>query len=529
MAIEQVTASTCFEVEYDQIMTQLEEAQRIIQRYRAEEMRMHNQWDDLAALRAQIDAAWAEAYAQRFTVLQLLKAHRDATICAAAQKQLPMLVRALRQFSHKPYCEWADLAVSNPPVLDTGYWLKLTLLMTLDAILQYQVAEAEAQVSLIRNQFKEWAVKEERTGFLKLFADWIKISSPPNIEESNGDATVTPQTEVENKDLRFAKQLVQQRMAQLHPIKATAPTKIPSLLEMTTQSKSVVLVERIPDGDSERDESLVKKYKPLTQPMPLKQVTLSSALIRQVLDKEFPWMHRVTDEIAAALIDSQRHQLGSALIRPILLVGKPGTGKTQYLRRLADLMAVPYLTLSIGGMSDNMTLKGSARSWSTARPSVISDFIHENQCPNPVVILDEIEKGGQGRHNGNVYDTLLQLLEHLNASKFYDEYLQAPIDLSRVTFLATANSIEDLPEPIKDRMLKLKVPEPTADDRYLVAEQQWWSYWAARQIPMHEIPAFNPHFVKELLKKATSLRQVKNVMDIYLKHASAACPLMQLH
>lgn len=529
MAIEQVTASTCFEVEYDQIMTQLEEAQRIIQRYRAEEMRMHHQWDDLAALRGLIDAAWAEAHAQRFTVLQLLKTHHDASISAAAQKQIPKLVWALRQFSHKPYCEWADLAVSNPSVLEVGYWLKLTLLMTLDAILQYQIAEAEAQVSLIRNQFMKWELKEERTGFLKLFADWIKISSPPNTGAGNGASAVTPQTEVGDKGLRFAEQLVQQRMERLHPIKATAPTNIPSLLEMAAQSQSVVLVERIPDGDSDRDESLVKKYKPLTQPMPLKQVTLSSALIQQVLDKEFPWMHQVTDEIAAALIDSQRHQLSSAIIKPIVLVGKPGTGKTQYLRRLADLMAVPHLTLSVGGMSDNQTLKGSARSWSTARPSVISDFINENQCPNPVVILDEIEKGGQGRHNGNVYDTLLQLLEPLNASRFYDEYLQAPIDLSRVTFLATANSTEDLPEPIKDRVKVLKAPEPTADDRYLVAEQQWWSYWAARQIPMHEVPAFDHHGVKELLKENTSLRQVKKVMDVYLKHASADCPLMKLH
>lgn len=539
MAIEQVTALTCFEVEYEQIEAQLQQAQLVINRYRREEDRMGNQYRELSELKAHIDEVWAEVHKQRFALFQLLNTHHDAAISAAAQKQFPELLRALNAFSCKPHGEWTKLAVSTPQVLETGYWLKLTLLMTLGAVFQYQIPWVQSHVSLIRTQFEQWQIKEERTGFLKLFVKWANCASDTGGDEDMADspteATAYSATEAtaeavsEDDDLRLAQQFVQQRMDRMSAAKPTAASHSQPFLEFTVQSKSVVLVEKIETGDSDKDESLVKKYIPLTEPMPLSTLKLGAELIQEVLNKEFPWMHPITAQMYRALLDSQRYQLGSALIKPILLVGGPGVGKTHYLQRLADLMAVPQLVLSVGGMSDNMTLKGSSRSWSNARPSVISDFINQNLCPNPVVILDEIEKGGQGRNNGNVYDTLLQLLEPQNAAKFYDECLLANIDLSRVTYLATANSTEGLPEPIKDRMTVFKVPEPTANDRFLVAQQQWWAYWTARQIPMSAAPAFDAKFVGKLLKKATSLRQVKHIMDVYLKNASAACPLMQVH
>ncbi len=518
-----------FDLESMEVAAHLQEAHRIIERQQTEELRIQKQSKALNALNQNIDEAWAEVQRQQFALLSMLAEFRltdslNASIRTVAPIRFNALVQHLSVFSKPPHLEWVDLAVGEPKVLEMGNWIKLMLLLTLDSIFKIEVDEAKHYLTRIQERLVEWDVKE-RSGFLKLFAQWLHMS---NTDEVN-DKPALPSSLSELMKPSVRKE-IQATPDGLQREKKSSSADNRTFVGNTDSSKTaVILVDKIDALDSEKDDFLVNKYKPLTEPMEPVRVVQPAAVIQTVLDEEFPWMRRITSVICADLVDNQRYQLAPALVKPIVLVGPSGLGKTHYLQRLADLMAVPSLILSVGGMADNMTLKGSSRSWSSARPSVISDFINQKQCPNPVVILDEIEKAGTGRNNGNVYDTLLQLLEIRNAGVFYDECLLASIDLSRVTYLATANSTKELPLPIRDRVRVLRVPEPTADHMLMVAYQLWWAYWGARQIPVSEMPPIDDRLLKKFLKGKTSVRQVKRVMDSVISNAKEKYPLMRLH
>jgi hypothetical protein len=293
----------------------------------------------------------------------------------------------------------------------------------------------------------------------------------------------------------------------------------------------VILATAIAGGsDKDRDGTIQKRYHALTQPMPLVPVALAAGEISEILNREFPWMGPVTLRLCAHIEEQQRYGVGGAVLhKPVLLVGAPGSGKTHYAQRFAELTRVPFRLLSIGGMNDNMLLKGSARSWSTSRPGVVPEFMVEHNCPNPVFILDEIDKAGGGKTNGNVYDTLIQLLEPRNAAKFFDECLLTPVDLSRASYLATANSTESLPEPLKDRMLIWRAPTPQPEHLVEVAHRLWWQHWQRLDIPTFAAPSPDSALLERAVGQAASIRQVKSIVDLLLRRAGDAAKRCRLH
>lgn len=508
MAIGTFNEQDYFALESAEVEARLMDAQRIIERQRQEEARIQQQSRELAVLNNEISRAWAYIQHRCNEVLDLLHASQGPSLQERAPNLCRRLILRLDVFLDHPHHEWVRVAFGEPKVLEIGNWVKLVVLLALGAAIHGDDKETRLYIDKLNAQLDDWGVMEQ-SGILAALNQRLNM---PNANAPSGThAMSNPMTQA---------------------IRNAAPASMDDYQQDEADQsggKSVLLVTRIGEGESEKDLYVIKKYKPLTEPMQLVRVGQPAAVIQEVLDTEFPWMNQITAIICDELIENQRYQFSTAFVKPIVLVGSPGSGKSHYLQRLADLMSVPRLMLSVGGMSDNSTLRGTARSWSTGRPSVISEFINEHACPNPVVILDEIEKGGTGHNNGNVYDTLLQLLETRNAAAFYDECLISQIDLSHVTYFATSNSTEDLPRPIRDRLRVLRVPDPTPAHLLGLAYQMWWSFWASRQIPMSHIPPLNDKFLLKKLKGCTSVRQVQQIVDVSIRHAKKNHPLMRVH
>ena len=216
--------------------------------------------------------------------------------------------------------------------------------------------------------------------------------------------------------------------------------------------------------DSELGKSLERFQALVGRPLPYAgQLPDADQLVLQ-LQMEAPWLDSVTRVLQRRLQLSVLGQSGATL-PPLLFVGLPGTGKSWIASRIAELYQLPYLIIAAAGASDNMSLKGTSRGWGTSRPGRLVDFIAECQVANPLVIVDEIDKVGEGKTNGNLLDLLHQLLEPQNASQWTDEHLQGRCDLSRVSWIATANSVSHLPSSLLSRFQVIEVEGPRPEHR----------------------------------------------------------------
>jgi hypothetical protein len=169
--------------------------------------------------------------------------------------------------------------------------------------------------------------------------------------------------------------------------------------------------------------------------LPLRPVPPMAA-IRNTLRGEFPHAFDVIDTILGDL--AGRDHLA---MRPTVLAGLPGCGKTTFAMRFAALAGVPWEIYSCAGVHDAM-FSGTARGWSSGEPSIPTSLIISAGVANPVLILDEIEKAGGSSRNGNFLEALLPMLEPRSAVKFFDVFIEASVDLSGVVFLGTANDPE---------------------------------------------------------------------------------------
>ena len=157
-------------------------------------------------------------------------------------------------------------------------------------------------------------------------------------------------------------------------------------------------------------------------------------------------------------------------IRPTLLVGPPGSGKSHFARRLAEEMNTPWEIIPCGGVSDGMH-GGATRKWATGEPSLPVAVIRTHRHAGPLIILDEIEKAGTGRHNGNLHDVLHGLLERETAARWLDPYIDAPCDLSHISWIMTANTVEPVPKSLRDRCRCLRFPEPGPEHLAALAQR----------------------------------------------------------
>lgn len=148
---------------------------------------------------------------------------------------------------------------------------------------------------------------------------------------------------------------------------------------------------------------------------------------------------------------------------PILLEGETGSGKTTIALELAEAIGVHSTLISCGGVADSGGLVATTRGWTTNRPSAPFLAMAQSGVANPVVVLDELDKGTPARsQNGSVWASALSMLE--KSDRYNDSCLQADVDLSAITFLATANNSKVLPEELRDRFVVIKIPRPRPED-----------------------------------------------------------------
>nr|WP_244977853.1 AAA family ATPase [Aureimonas jatrophae] len=144
--------------------------------------------------------------------------------------------------------------------------------------------------------------------------------------------------------------------------------------------------------------------------------------------------------------------------RPTLLVGRPGSGKTSLVREIGTALGMATTVYPCASVSDN-SFGGTPAQWGTRRASTPLEAIRAANLANPVLVLDEIEKTGTGGNHGSLLTSLLPMLERHTASAYFEVGIERPADLSYVGFLATANSLDGVPAPLRDRFRVIEMPD----------------------------------------------------------------------
>jgi hypothetical protein len=181
------------------------------------------------------------------------------------------------------------------------------------------------------------------------------------------------------------------------------------------------------------------------------------AKVRATLVSEFPHAEAVIDVMLSDLVGREHVKF-----RTTLLVGPAGSGKTRLARRIAEVCGL-YVHAFDGAGASDAAFGGTGRRWNTGEPCWTLIGIKAAGHANPMIVVDEIDKSGTSKYNGNLVNSLLPVLERETAKRFPDPYVQAPIDISHVSYVLTANSDVELPKPLKDRCRLLHMPPIAAE------------------------------------------------------------------
>ncbi len=234
-------------------------------------------------------------------------------------------------------------------------------------------------------------------------------------------------------------------------------------------SKEIARYRRLSQNSSE--SAVERGYIETLLELPWDKYTKDNTDISQaenILERDHYGLKQVKERVLEALAVRCLTKQGQAPI--ICLVGPPGTGKTSIAKSVAEAMNKKYVRISLGGVRDEAEIRGHRKTYVGAMPGRIIAGLKQAGVKNPLMLLDEIDKVSSD-YKGDTSSALLEVLDGEQNNKFRDHYVEIPVDLSEVLFVATANSVATIPRPLLDRMELIEVNSYTANEKYHIAKE----------------------------------------------------------
>jgi ATP-dependent Lon protease len=276
----------------------------------------------------------------------------------------------------------------------------------------------------------------------------------------------------------------------------------------------------IPSDGNDANEwiaSIPELYQALTTPLPLAGASAlprprgtDEPRVAAALRAEAPWMWPAIDRIAewgAMQLWAGRPWL---TLRPLLLVGPAGAGKTHLARRIGELSGCGSALLSLAGVNSNAELAGNPRGFRHPQPCFPAMAILRTGTANPVVVVDEVEKAACAEM-GDPVGTLLGMLERSTAARYFDGCLAAEIDLSHVSWVLTANRVDRLPTPLLSRVEIVEVAGPGPEHAELVLAGLWRAVAHDIGLPPSALPRIEAAAETALLRLFRNTRSVRRL------------------
>jgi ATP-dependent Lon protease len=274
---------------------------------------------------------------------------------------------------------------------------------------------------------------------------------------------------------------------------AITEAKMPEEVE-TQVRKELKRLERMPEAAGEY--SMLRTYLDWLTALPwskLDEESIDIAKAREILDEDHYGLDKVKKRILEYLAVRKLNREGRS---PILcFVGPPGVGKTSLGQSIARALGLEFVRASLGGVHDEAEIRGHRRTYIGALPGNIIQALRKAGTRNPVFMLDEVDKLGAGFH-GDPSSALLEVLDPEQNSTFRDNYLGVPFDLSKVMFIGTANVLDGIPGPLRDRMEIIELTGYTEEEKVEIAQR----YLIKRQLKANGLKPEQVEITREALQ-----------------------------
>lgn len=233
--------------------------------------------------------------------------------------------------------------------------------------------------------------------------------------------------------------------------------------------KEIMRFKAMPGGSQEAN--VLRTYIETVLELPWRKMTKDNqdiAHAKEILEEDHYGLEKVKERVLEFLAVRVLTKKGTA---PILcLVGPPGTGKTSIARSVARALEKKYVRISLGGIHDEAEIRGHRKTYVGAMPGRIAEAMRQAGSANPLMLLDEIDKVSSD-YKGDTSSALLEVLDGEQNMKFRDHYVEIPLDLSNVLFIATANTTQTIPRPLLDRMEVIEVTSYTENEKFHIAKK----------------------------------------------------------